>query len=297
MQTPKEKLAKQRQRYYNKEYQRLIEHTKYLYNEMNLGGALGEELPPIEKVLKWAGTKSGLKNPTKKSIKALRRLQTQEQILSGISNVMPKKGKGREMLETIREEKDEKNKAIKEATKTLNKNKASKKGRKGTYKGKRTHQKETTVDEQIRACDRLLNQLWAEMNSIRNDIIKANKRNNQQRANDLQNYFNNGKSIVDRMQNILMSGDEEKINKLEKGARDFFKKYPGGVERPMLYDGNGEIPTIVFKYLEEYTKEIQEESANEVEKPTEDQEAQEVQIEDNTDKWTMNDFEDFPDLF
>ena len=94
-----------------------------------------------------------------------------------------------------------------------------------------------------------------------------------------------------------MSGDEEKINKLEKGARDFFKKYPGGVERPMLYDGNGEIPTIVFKYLEEYTKEIQEESANEVEKQTEDQEAREVQIEDNTDKWTMNDFEDFPDLF
>lgn len=297
MQTPKQKAAKQRQRYYNKEYQRLIEHTKYLYNEMNLGGALGEELPPIEKVLKWAGTKSGLKAPTKKSIKALRRLQTQEQILSGIGNVMPKKGKGREMLETIREEKDEKNKAIKEATKTLNKNKASKKGRKGTSKGKRTHQRETTVDEQIRACDRLLNQLWAEMNSIRNDIIKANKKGNDQRARELQNYFNNGKNIVDRMQDILMSGDEKKIELLEKGAREFFKKYPGGVERSMLYYGAGEIPYYVFKYLDEYTTEIQEESANEVEKPTEDQEAQEVQIEDNTDKWTMNDFEDFPDLF
>lgn len=80
-QTKAQKLAKQRQRRLDKQYEDLISNFKKLYNQMQLGAKYGLDTPTAEDILKQAGTKSGLKKPTKASIKALKKVQSRSGIL------------------------------------------------------------------------------------------------------------------------------------------------------------------------------------------------------------------------
>ena len=82
-----------KQRYYNREYERMIQQTKMLYDELKLTTIFGPKTPSVEKLLNYAGTSSGLKKPTKKSLKALRRIQGVEGILWAVEKTIPKTDK------------------------------------------------------------------------------------------------------------------------------------------------------------------------------------------------------------
>lgn len=87
-------------RSYKKQYAELLENAKMIYNDLQLGLKLGEQTPSIERVLKEAGTKSGLKKPTKKSIKALKKLQSEAGVLRQVYWSMPK-GEARETAKEL----------------------------------------------------------------------------------------------------------------------------------------------------------------------------------------------------
>lgn len=289
--------AQNRQRYYEKKYQELLENAKNIYNEMNLGGTLGTDTPSIEKIINQAGTRSGLKKPTKKSIQALRKLQTPERMLSGVIRSMPKGSDKIELLHAIREEKESKNKSIKKAKDTIRKEK--RKGNKKPATKKERKDETRQVNESIKAIDRVLNQVWAEMNRIRNEIIEESKKNtisSSYRVSQLQNYFSNGKYFVDETQKILLTGDIEKIEKLEKGARLFFETYPGGVERPMLYQRENEITHNVWKFLNDMVKQLGTETS---ETPSNDSEGfSDISLDETNGEAYYSDIDlDISDLF
>ena len=101
----KRKRSKQAQ--YQKQYAELLRNAKMIYQDLQLGLKLGEKTPSIERILKEAGTRSGLTKPSKKSIQALKKLQTESGILRQTYWSMskgPEREKAKEMFEQAYEE-------------------------------------------------------------------------------------------------------------------------------------------------------------------------------------------------
>lgn len=73
-----------KQSQYQRQYRELLYNAHQIYNDLTLALRLHEDTPSFERVLREAGTRTGLTKPTKKSIQALKTLQTRSGILNKV---------------------------------------------------------------------------------------------------------------------------------------------------------------------------------------------------------------------
>lgn len=228
--------------------------AKKTYNEMSLGGIFGEDLPSFEKILNYAGTSSGLKKPTKESLKALRKLKTESDILWGIEHTLNKKSPDyKENLARLEEIK-----AVREEAET-----AVKKAKKDYKKQSGTRGKEEQYQEQFNVfspIETLLSQLRYYDNYC-SEKQYVNQRKNGKYANEQVQHYEYAKNAIRRLiadiEAILNSGDNTKIFNLSQGCIRFFTLHPGGVEVEMFYNPNDgqEIRDIIFQDLSQSIEE------------------------------------------
>lgn len=226
-----------KQAYYQKEYSRLLAQAKKTYNEMSLGGIFGQDLPSFERILNYAGTRSGLKKPTKESLKALRKLKTEEDILWGIKHTLNKRSLNYETnierLEKLQEVKEEADKSIKQAKKEYRK-----------YQNK-DYSKQERQKEQFDTfspIEKLLAQLRFYHNYCTEHQYFYARGNDKRKKyyNEQERHYEYAKTSIEKLirdiETILNSGDLRKIQRLSLGCAKFFMMYPGGVEVEMFYN-------------------------------------------------------------
>ena len=231
--TKKEKQnQKRRQRYYNKEYDRLITHAKKLYNEMSLGGIFGSDLPSFEEILNWAGTKSGLKKPTKKSLQNLRKLRTERGILWGIEHTLDKKSpryqENLEVLESLEEADDKMQIAMKKAQSDFN-----------------NQNKNLSKEERYEQSFDLLNPvkgLLTQLKHLENYFTEKGlyfSKKNTKYANEEVMFYDYAresvKRLIEEIEQVLNGGDMKAIEKLSQGCKNFIDSFPNGAEPEQFY--------------------------------------------------------------
>ena len=250
-----------KQSYYKKEYSRLLAQAKKTYNEMSLGGIFGEDLPSFEKILNYAGTSSGLKKPTKESLKALRKLKTESDILWGIEHTLNKKSpnykQNLERLESLKEVKERAETSIKKAKKDFNKA-----NREYTKREREEKQFET-----FSPIETLLSQLRYYLNYCTERQYQYTGKKGKYANEQVQHYEyarNSIEQLIKDIEDVLNSGDTEKIKKLSEGCTRFFNSNPGGVEVEMFYNPNDgdEVRHSVLSDLNSVTDETQETPSN-----------------------------------
>ena len=235
------KLQKQRERYYQREYDRLITQAKKLYNMMNLGSAFGKELPSFEKILNYAGTKSGLKKPTKQSLKALRKLQGEEGILWGIEHTIAKKAvRGKALVSEMREDLETAKDSVKKAKKTVKKSFVERELRNVDDKAQKAF-----LDEYFSDVDRILAELRYYKNYCSNEYnaetSKKHRKAETQRMRRLKVGYETVSDLLDEVEGILHSGNEDKIKKVVKNSEAFYNKHPNGFSIIEFYAGKKQI--------------------------------------------------------
>lgn len=264
----KKRRSNKKQSYYNKEYDRLITHAKHLYNEMSLGGVFGSDLPSFEKILNYAGTRSGLKKPTKESLKALRKLKTESDILWGIEHTLNKRSpryqENLEVLESLKETDEKMQVALKTAQKDFNKeNKHMSKEE--LYKGS---------FDLLNPVKGLLTQLSHLENYFTDKGLFYSRKNSKYANEQVQHYEyarTSVRKLIEEIENILNSGDMDKIRKLSQGCNAFIQTFPEGAEPQAFYkpeDGEG-VRRTVFEYLNSNIPEDSEPSDDYQEAPKE----------------------------
>lgn len=235
------KLQKQRERYYQKEYERLITQAKKLYNMMNLGSAFGKELPSFEKILNYAGTKSGLKKPTKASIKALRKLQGEEGILWGIEHTVSKKAvRAKSLVQEMRTDLTEAETSVKKGKKAVKKSFVERE-----LKGVDDKAQKAFLNEYFSDVDRILAELRYYKNYCSNEYnIESGKKHRKpetQRMRRLQVGFETVSDLIDELEGILRSGDVDKIKVVVKNSENFYNTHPDGFSIIEFYAGRRQI--------------------------------------------------------
>lgn len=225
-----------KQAYYNKEYDRLITQAKKLYNMMNLGTVFGPSLPSFEKILNYAGTKSGLTKPTKKSLKALRKLQTESGIYWGISHTLPKRDKvSHEKLEELKEGQERQTEAINKAKKTLSV-KYKKQLSSVTQKAKAAFLKNIMY-----SINRMLSELRYYKNLFNEDLDDIMRHHFSYgprtgfRSSGLMTGVNAASEIIGIIENYLTTGNAEIIAYLSQCCDEFYARFPDGVTKEELY--------------------------------------------------------------
>lgn len=273
-----------KQAYYNREYDRLITQAKKLYNMMNLGTVFGPSLPSFEKILNYAGTKSGLTRPSKKSLKALRKLQTESGIYWGIAHTLPKRDKkAHAKLEDLREEQGKQQEAISKAKKTIS----------GTYKRQLSSvsQKAKTafLKNIMYAINRMLSELRFYRNLFREDLEDLLKHSFQKigtrtgfRFTGLTTGVKAAEEIIGIIENYLTSGNGQIIAYLSQCCEEFYERFPEGVTKEELYDDAPNIRKVVvdgmIKLLNdmEYKRQQQEQKLTKLYEEQQQQQQQEV---------------------
>lgn len=235
------KLNRQRERYYQKEYDRLITQAKKLYNMMNLGSAFGKELPSFEKILNYAGTKSGLKKPTKQSLKALRKLQGEEGILWGIEHTISKKAvRGKALVSEMREDLEGAKESVKKAKKTVKKSFVERELKNVDDKAQKAF-----LDEYFSDVDRILAELRYYKNycsnEYNNETGKKHRKPETQRMRRLKIGYETVSDLLDEVEGILHSGNEDKIKTVVKNSEAFYNKHPNGFSIIEFYAGRKQI--------------------------------------------------------
>ena len=257
-----------KQSYYKKEYSRLLAQAKKTYNEMSLGGIFGEDLPSFEKILNYAGTSSGLKKPTKESLKALRKLKTESDILWGIEHTLSKKSprykENLEKLESLKEVKEKAERSIQKAKKDFKKYNRE-------YTKKEKEQKQFDTFSPIEA---LLSQLRYYLNYCTERQYQYTGKKGKYANEQVQHYEyarNSIEKLISEIEDILNSGDTEKLSKLSQGCTKFFNNNPGGVEVEMFYNPNDgdEVRHSVLSDLDTVTDEAKDIDTSE--KPSSDE--------------------------
>lgn len=237
-----------KQRYYNREYARLIAQAKNLYNEMKLGSVFGEDTPSFEKILNYAGTKSGLKKPTKESIRALRRLQGVEGILWGVEKSISKRDKiNREKASELRESYRESKKKISEAEKNLKKEAKTKNA---DLQKRQNSQMQlnaiATILFQLQNCKQVFQEQITFFDSIAMAWATAKGDYYVDRLQFVED-------MISQINRILVSNDTIKTERLEKYMKEFYERYPGGLEPKQVYeDGEQDLENSRVYGLEEF---------------------------------------------
>lgn len=233
-QTKAQRLAKQRQRYYNKQYENLISDFKKLYNQMGLGAYGGEATPSAEDLLRLRGTKSGLVKPNKKTLQKLRSLQTEEQILRAAAHAA-KTPEARATYEKMRRE---------QFPTAYEQKLAGKKRR----KKRQQYTQEDFEDwgdyfrdqvNQGKTYDQIQKQMPSDINLV--EMAEEIKRVinpmrlTQNRPEFFERIIVNGERVLEFIREILASRSARKLAIGEKGAAEYFKKF-GSIEMENLYD-------------------------------------------------------------
>lgn len=239
-----------RQGYINKEYDRLITQAKKQFYEMNVGKVFGPSLPSFEKILNFAGTKSGLTRPTKKSLQALRKLKGEEGILWGIEHTLSKKDTfNLEKVRGLRKELEKQEKAITKAKKKV------KDQYKEQYTGLSREDKKALLAEILDPINTLLSELRYWKNYSNEELNNASRKG-PVRKNRLNVAFETSDEEIKKIEAILVSGDSVAIGNLSINASHFFSTHPEGVSIQDLYDGGKEVSGAVQVDLKGVTKDM-----------------------------------------
>ena len=287
-QSKSQRNSKARQRYYQREYERLISQGKKLYNSMNLGAVFGVETPSFEDILNYAGTKSGLKRPTKASLKALRRVSSEKGILWGVEKTLGKKAskEAKANITMMRREEDIHRSAVGEASHKLRKE-IKRVSQTGNLLSR--DEMKQFVNDTMGPIKAMLQDLRYYRNYCKDQLRQMDKYHLSQRGLDraarMDRAFDTTLECIDKIEDILVNGDTDKIGALSNSL-DNFLSMEGGLRIEELYDGGPRLKPAIFNAMVEAVQGPSEEAAEE-----------QTPAADPTDNWTMNDFEDFPDLF
>lgn len=287
-QSKSQRNSKARQRYYQREYERLISQGKKLYNSMNLGAVFGVETPSFEDILNYAGTRSGLKRPTKASLKALRRVSSEKGILWGVEKTLGSKAskEAKANITMMRREEDIHRSAVGEASLKLRKEikRVSQQGNLLSRDEMKQFVNDTMAPIRI-----MLQDLRYYRNYCKDQLRQMDKYHLSQRGLDraarMERAFDTTLECIDKIEDILVNGDTDKIGALSNSLYHFLR-IEGGISIEELYDGGIRLKPAIFDAMVDAI-------INDNEEPKEEQ----TPAADPTDNWTMNDFEDFPDLF
>lgn len=251
-------MSYNRQKYINKEYDRLITQAKKLYNEMHLGGIIKEDLPSFETILNYAGTKSGLKKPTLKSLKALRRVASEKGILWGVEKTLPKKAKeSKKKLYDIRTAFEKQQKAEAKAKRRIFREHPD------LRKLPKDDQKKMLYDL-MSPISNLMDALRYYLNYCKDNIEAIDRQNKKLSSNQREKLRRNDigvracEEVLSEIQSILSSADTEKIYQLSKKVREYLDTN-GSVKIDEVYDGLSELRAKVLVGLMNLGNDIQDE--------------------------------------
>ena len=208
-----------------RQYEDLLYNAKQIYNDMYLALKLGAETPSFEQLLNYAGTSSGLKRPTKQSIKALKKMQSEIGILQQAYGKLSMKSEAFKQVSKMLEEE--------QRTKDLL---GRKKQRIRVKKGSKEKQREDNINYYQDAMYK------SERNGIRTIIkatkdVQANFKNQKVLDSKEQAILDNTYDLLDYIGGILLKGDETEIDELEETLTAYIYMYgvPGIYE---FYDTN-----------------------------------------------------------
>lgn len=243
-QTQAQKNAKRRQARLDKQYRELITNYKNIYNSLQVGAMLGTNAPSPEKVLNQAGTRSGLVKPTAASIKALKKLQTTTGVLRQIYWATPEKAEGRDVIKERFEKSYERDQKMKKARKKRKKEPAE-----DVSTPKPSDNKPSTPSNQkepsspvgggggYNSVDVILEQLQDYIDRIGTQRYLSNAD---------KSVLSTAEDLIQRINFIKDTGDDEQNAKMEEGANKYFAVYrqityqelysDAPNLRPMLFD-------------------------------------------------------------
>lgn len=208
-----------------RQYEDLLYNAKQIYNDMYLALKLGSETPSFEQLLNYAGTSSGLKRPTKQSIKALKKMQSETGILQQAYGKLSMKSEAFKQVSKMLEEE--------QRTKDLL---GRKKQRIRVKKGSKEKQREDNVNYYQDAMSK------SERNGIRTILkatkdVQANFKNQKVLDSKEQAILDNTYDLLDYIGSILLKGEETEIDELEETLTAYIYMYgvPGIYE---FYDTN-----------------------------------------------------------
>lgn len=238
-------MAYNRQRYIDREYDRLITQAKKLYNEMSLGGVLKEKTPSFEKILNYAGTKSGLKRPTLKSLKALRKLQDEGGILWGVEQVLPKKEKAARLkLKEIRTGYEKQQKAKKKAKSRIRKEHPD-------IKSLPKKEQEQFFHSVLGPVSSLLDNLRYYKNYCKTNLDNLDKKSKLS-DRDKEKHRRNGvgflacHNIIKKIEDILSSADGSAIFALSARIEAYYQRN-GPIQIDEVYEGLSDLRATVYE--------------------------------------------------
>lgn len=230
--TKAQKNAARRQARYNRQYRDMIANYKHILNDLQLATIMGSDTPSAEKILNYAGTKSGLVKPSKKSIQALKKLQTKEGVLRQVWLSTSSSTKGYEEVYSMFEKERKKNHPPKASDKEDERPPSDK-----------TNDREDQPPPpppdkgRIKAIDVLIEQIEKVLRKIRSQRFYSNAD---------QSVLFCGEDLLDKIFFILDLGDTRKINKLNEGAVDYFSRFHQ-VEYDELYSDAPNIRAVVLR--------------------------------------------------
>lgn len=226
---------------YKKQYAEMIENAHMIFNDLQLGLKLGEKTPTFQRVLKEAGTRSGLKAPTKKSIQALKRLQTESGVLRQVYWSMPK-GPERDRAKELFEKAYEEEKRVKDL------DRAARKLQKGIDKLKEELNNSELSQEQKQKINRTIN----DIEQAKEEMIQAKTyrfilevRKQCERAIEPfitqrimtaweKNVVSKGTRIISLINDILTGASPDEMAQFEENAQDIISQF-GTIEAEDLY--------------------------------------------------------------
>lgn len=232
------KRRSSRQAKLNKQYAELLHNAKMIYNDLQLALKLGEDTPSMERILREAGTRSGLKKPTKKSIKALKGLQTEAGVLNkamwSVWNKPESREIVKEMFEVKKEEENERKRRKRELRQMEDERDEL---RDKSLKEGLTPEEEKQMEfldsliedyatpEDIWKIERLIDQCTKVVNYLQMQKVLSAK---EEKA------LFYGKHIIEELQKVLSSGDDVLIKKVAKACAEITRDY-GVLDFEVLY--------------------------------------------------------------
>ena len=228
---------KHRQAALNRQYADLITNAKTLYNDMYLALRLGPGTPTFEELLNYAGTKSGLKKPTKQSIKALKKMQTELGILQQAYGKLNIKSEAFRAVSKMIEQEHR----LKEASKKA----AAKAKKKAEQAEKKRQAEEKRKDREAKRKQKEAERYTQNVNAVRT-VFKAAKDINLdlgQRKHlnaKEENIYLNTSRFISEIESILASDNMEELKRLNENCKEFINRFG--------------VPGIYNFYKEEYDK-------------------------------------------
>lgn len=238
----KKSLAKK----YQRQYRELLYNAHQIYNDLTLALKLGEDTPKFERVLREAGTRTGLTKPTAKSIKALKKLQTKSGILRQV--MWATKGEAHEKAKELFDEQYDREKESKKRERNEKKLKRDIEQIKediihGDWTQDELQELQETLDKKVEDLENLVkNEDLAPLEELKRQAqIIVDKLNSEKYLSQVEIGFRmKAQSIIDIINMIIGSGDAATIREGSMAAERISRQYGTlGIEE--LYNSGDKI--------------------------------------------------------